>query len=63
MVTALILQLVQCIVTLPEDPGPAPPRPDTPTSLDSTADGSKVCTEPPDNVSVPYPDRHTLSCV
>lgn len=41
MVTALILQLVQCIVTLPEAPSPGlpPPRSDTP---DSTAEGSKV---------------------
>ena len=40
MVTALILQLVQCIVTLPDDDSPNLPRPDTPT--DTTTEDSRV---------------------
>lgn len=42
MVTALILQLVQCIVALPEVPSPQP-RSDTPPG--GTAEGSKVCSK------------------
>ena len=40
MVTALILQLVQCIVTPPTEEGP-PLRPDTPTDTPSDT-GNKV---------------------